>query len=82
MRRTPSATFLTTAASKPHTLVSPILKQLLLGVSGGIVMGYFTFAYEGYDPHVALLTRNTFDPLNTMLSRLGIVQEVQHPANG
>ena len=60
----------------PHTN-QPYSEALLLGVSGGIVMGYFTFAYEGYDPHVALLTRNTFDPLNTMLSRLGVVQEIR-----
>ena len=46
----------------PHT-GQPYSEALLLGVSGGVVMGYFTFAYEGYDPHVALLTRNTFDPL-------------------
>lgn len=60
----------------PHT-GKPYSEALLLGVSGGIVMGYFTFAYAGYDPHVALLTRNTFDPLNTMLARLGVVQEVR-----
>lgn len=59
----------------PHT-GEPYSEALLLGVSGGIVLGYFTFAYEGHDPHVALLTRNTFDPLNTMLARLGVVQEI------
>lgn len=59
----------------PHT-GQPYSEALFLGVSGGIVLGYFTFAYAGHDPHVALLTRNTFDPLNTMLARLGIVQEV------
>ncbi|MEZ4733837.1 MAG: BtrH N-terminal domain-containing protein [Caldilineaceae bacterium] len=59
----------------PHT-GQPYSEALFLGVSGGIVLGYFTFAYEGHDPHVALLTRNTFDPLDTMLSRLGVVQEV------
>lgn len=59
----------------PHT-GQPYSEALFLGISGGVVMGYFTFAYEGHDPHVALLTRNTFDPLNTMLSRLGVVQEV------
>lgn len=63
----------------PHT-GEPYSEALLLGVSGGIVMGYFTFAYEGYDPHVALLTRNTFDPFNTMLSRLGVVQDVRQTA--
>jgi hypothetical protein len=51
-------------------------EALLLGVSGGIAFGYFTFAYEGYDPILALLTRNTFDPLQTLLERLGIPQNV------
>jgi hypothetical protein len=41
-------------------------------------MGYFNFAYKGYDPQVRILTRNTFHPWDTMLSRLGIVQNVQH----
>ena len=60
----------------PHT-GKPYSEALLMGVSGGAVMGYFSFAYEGHDPHVAILTRNTFDPLETMLSRLGVVQSVQ-----
>ncbi len=57
----------------PHT-GRPYSEALLLGVSGGIVLGYFTFLYEGYDPMCNILTRNTFDPLDTMLARLGIVQ--------
>lgn len=68
----------------PHT-GKPISEALLLGVSGGIVFGYFSFAYEGYDPYVAILTRNTFDPLDTMLSRLGVMQNVRQttsPAKG
>jgi hypothetical protein len=64
----------------PHTK-KPFTEALLLGASGGIVMGYFSFAYKGYDPHVAILTRSTFDPLNTMLSRLGIVQDVRQTTN-
>jgi hypothetical protein len=60
----------------PHT-GQPYSEALLLGISGGIVMGYFSFAYKGYDPHVALLTRNTFDPLDTLLERLGVDQEVR-----
>lgn len=60
----------------PHT-GQPYSEALFMGVSGGVVMGYFTFAYEGYDPHVALLTRNTFDPLNTTLARLGVAQEIR-----
>jgi hypothetical protein len=60
----------------PHT-GEPYSEALLLGVSGGIAIGYFTFEYKGYLPHVSLLTRNTFDPFTTMLERLGIAQDVQ-----
>ncbi|HKJ40213.1 MAG TPA: BtrH N-terminal domain-containing protein [Anaerolineales bacterium] len=60
----------------PHT-GQPYSEALLLGVSGGIAFGYFTFEYKGYLPHVSLLTRNTFDPFTTMLERLGIAQDVQ-----
>lgn len=60
----------------PHTQ-RPYSEALLLGVSGGIVMGYFSFAYKGFDPQARLLTRNTFDPLDMMLSRLGVVQNIQ-----
>jgi hypothetical protein len=61
----------------PHT-GRPYSEALLLGVSGGITFGYFTFAYEGYDPQCNILTRNTFDPLDTLLSRLGVVQYLEH----
>lgn len=61
----------------PHT-GRPYSEALLMGVSGGAVMGYFSFAYEGYDPQARVLTRNTFDPLDTMLSRLGVVQHRRH----
>jgi hypothetical protein len=61
----------------PHT-GKPYSEALLMGVSGGAVMGYFNFSYEGYDPHARLLTRNTFDPWDTMLSRLGVVQNIKH----
>ncbi len=60
----------------PHT-GRPYSEALLMGVSGGIVMGYFSFAYEGYDPMANILTRNTFDPWDTMLGRLGVVQNVK-----
>ena len=60
----------------PHT-GEPYSEALLLGVSGGIAFGYFTFEYKGFLPHVALLTRNTFDPFPTILERLGIAQDVQ-----
>ncbi|NUM47190.1 MAG: DUF4872 domain-containing protein [Anaerolineales bacterium] len=64
----------------PHT-GEPYTEALLMGVSGGAVMGYFTFAYEGHDPQCRLLTRNTFAPLETMLTRLGVAQHLQHTAN-
>lgn len=60
----------------PHT-GQPYSEALLLGVSGGIAFGYFTFEYKGYLPHVALLTRNTFNPFSTVLERLGIAQDIQ-----
>jgi hypothetical protein len=60
----------------PHT-GKPYSEALLLGVSGGIAFGYFTFEYKGYLPHVAMLPRNTFSPFHTMLERLGIAQDVQ-----
>ncbi|MCB0011792.1 MAG: DUF4872 domain-containing protein [Anaerolineales bacterium] len=63
----------------PHT-GRPYSEALLMGVSGGAVMGYFSFSYEGYPPMARLLTRNTFDPWDTMLSRLGIVQDIAHTA--
>lgn len=61
----------------PHT-GRPYSEALLLGVSGGATMGYFSFAYEGYEPQARILTRNTFDPWDTMLSRLGVTQHLAH----
>ena len=69
-----------TGAKAPHT-ERPYSEALLMGVSGGAVMGYFSFAYEGYGPQCRLLTRNTFGPLDTMLSRLGVVQRRRHTTN-
>jgi hypothetical protein len=60
----------------PHTKAAPS-EALLLGLSGGITFGYFSFAYKGLDPMAALLTRNTFNPLETMLDRLGAVRVVK-----
>ena len=65
----------------PHN-GKPPSEALLMGISGGAVMGYFSFAYEGYDPQVNILTRNTFDPLQTLLSRLGVEQSVKHTTSG
>ncbi len=60
----------------PHTNSTPS-EALLLGLSGGITFGYFSFSYKGIDPHVALLTRNTFNPLEKLFDRLGIVRTVK-----
>lgn len=54
----------------------PLSEAILLGLSGGITFGYFLFDYEGYDPYFNILTRNTFDPLDTMFDRLGVVRNV------
>ncbi len=59
----------------PHT-GQPISEALLMGISGGITVGYFLFEYKGYLPHIALLTRNTFDPLDTLFERLAIPRDV------
>ena len=55
----------------PHT-GQPFSEAMLLGISGGITFGYFTFHYKGYDPQVNLLTRNTFAPMETIFKRMGI----------
>jgi len=61
----------------PHTN-QPISEALLLGISGGVAFGYFTFEYTGYPPHIVLLTRNTFDPLESIFDRLAIPREIIH----
>ncbi len=67
-------------AVAPHT-GQPYSEAILLGISGGIVMGYFTFAYQGYDPQVQILTRNTFDPLQKIYERLEIQTKVHQTAS-
>jgi hypothetical protein len=59
----------------PHT-GKPVSEALLMGISGGAAFGYFTFEYSGYLPHIVLLTRNTFSPLDTLLERLAIPQDI------
>jgi hypothetical protein len=63
-------------AVAPHT-GRPYREALLLAISGGVALGYFVFEYKGYLPHLALLTRNTFDPLETIFDRLALPREVQ-----
>ena len=59
----------------PHT-GEPYTEAMLLGISGGVTFGYFTFHYDGYDPQVNLLTRNTFEPMDTIFDRMGIAREI------
>lgn len=59
----------------PHT-DKPISEALMLGVSGGVAVGYFLFQYQGYEPHLAFMTRNTFDPLDTLYERLALPREL------
>ena len=60
----------------PHTGL-PYSEAMLLGISGGIAFGYFTFHYQGYDPQVNLLTRNTFDPMERIFDRMKIPRELR-----
>jgi hypothetical protein len=59
----------------------PFSEAMLMGITGGAAFGYFTFDYKGYDPHVVLLSRNTFDPLDTLLERLAIPQDLLHTSD-
>ena len=58
-----------------------ISEAMLMGISGGAAFGYFVFDYKDTDPHVSLLSRNTFDPLGTLLERLAIPQDLYHTVN-
>ena len=63
-------------AKAPHT-GEPYSEAMLLGISGGITFGYFTFHYQGYDPQVNLLTRNTFDPMERIFDRLKLPRDLR-----
>ena len=68
----------------PHT-GQPFSEAMLLGISGGVTFGYFTFHYKGYDPQVNLLTRNTFDPMERIFDRLKLPRDLRRstsPAKG
>ena len=60
----------------PHT-GQPFSEAMLLGISGGVTFGYFTFHYKGYDPQVNLLTRNTFDPMERIFDRLKLPRDLR-----
>lgn len=64
----------------PHT-GQPFSEALLLGLSGGIAVMYFTFDYEGFDPHVYLGTRYPFDAVDGLIGRLGIRADVRHTSS-
>lgn len=64
----------------PHT-GQAYSEAILLGISSGIVMGYYTFDYQGYDPMVRILTRNTFAPLETIYQRLEIQTKIIQTAS-
>lgn len=55
----------------------PLSLAMVLGISGGLVAGYFTFEYEGFDPYLHFLTRNTFDPMDKLLARLAIKPDIK-----
>jgi hypothetical protein len=76
-----SDTFLAYQGVKGSHNGQPLSEALLFGLSGGLTFGYFLFAYKGVDPQVAILTRNTFDPFNTLLERLGAPQTVLQTSN-
>lgn len=69
------------AGAKAPRTGQPPSEALLLGVSGGIAFGCFLFDYKGYAPLLSLLSRNTFDPLETLLSRLAVPRDVTQTTN-
>lgn len=68
----------------PHTR-KPLSEALLFGISGGVVAGYFTFEFPGYDPQFLFLNRFSFDPVQVIYERLGIkatVKQTDKPDKG
>jgi hypothetical protein len=68
---------LTAVGARDPRTGRPYSEALVLGASGGIAFGYFTFEYKGDLPHVALLPRNTFAPFERALDNLAIRREVR-----
>jgi len=64
----------------PHT-GEPPSEALLLGLSGGIAFGYFLFDYGAPGRLLSLLSRNTFDPFETLLDRLALPRDVRKTAD-
>lgn len=67
-------------STAPHT-GQPYSEALLLGISGGVALGYFTFEYEGFGLIFTLLTRNTFEPLDIVLNGLNVQYRRKRTAN-
>lgn len=68
----------------PHTK-KPLSEALLFGISGGLVAGYFTFEFPGYDPQFLFLNRFSFDPVTVIYERLGIkatIKQTDKPDKG
>jgi hypothetical protein len=65
----------------PHTK-NPYSEAMLMGINGGICAGYFSFEYEGWEPHLHFLTRYPFDEEpGAVFERLGIPMHVQQTTN-
>lgn len=60
----------------PHT-GEPFTEAMLLGLTGGAGVMYFTFEYEGFAPHVALGTRYPFDAVENVVKRLRLPAAVR-----
>ncbi len=63
-------------AKAPHSS-QPLSNALLLGISGGVVAGYFTFEYAGHEPWLHFITRISFDPMQVIIERLGIQRQIK-----
>src|SRR5688572_22599719 len=63
----------------PHT-GKPFTEAMLFGISGGIMAGYFTFEYQGHEPWLHFLTRNSLDPMGRLIERLGIPTQIKQTA--
>lgn len=66
-----------TGTRVPHT-GHAFSEALLAGIAGGVMIGYFLFEYEGHDPQINIVTRNSFHDygFETIADRLGLVREV------
>lgn len=56
----------------------PYTEAWLAGLAGGVAVGYFYFDYEGSDPQLNIVTRNSFNGygFDSICRRLGVVREI------